>query len=144
MELSIIKSLLDKEFYDEYRGAKCPTKLFTKEVGKIKSVVDDAMTKYGRDLTIDEVEGLFFTHDPTLTTSQKHAYKGLFEKLRREEKIGHDVAQDILASLFRQYLGEQIANLGFDYVNGNQSSLEPLRKMLDNYRDDFVPDINVE
>jgi len=144
MELSIIKSLLDKSFYDEYRGAKCPTKLFTKEVGKIKSVVDEAMTKYGRDLTIDEVEGLFFTSDPTLTTSQKHAYKGLFEKLRREEKIGHDVAQDILASLFRQYLGEQIANLGFDYVNGNQSSLEPLRKMLDNYRDDFVPDINVE
>jgi replicative DNA helicase len=46
--------------------------------------------------------------------------------------------------LFRQYLGEQIANLGFDYVNGNQASLEPLRRMLENYSDDFVPDINVE
>ena len=36
MELSLIRSLMDKEFYDEHRGAKCPDRLFSKDVRKIK------------------------------------------------------------------------------------------------------------
>ena len=33
--------------------------------------------------------------------------------------------------LFQQVVGEDIANLGFDYVNGAQSTLEPLRNILE-------------
>ena len=36
MELSLIRSLMDKEFYNEHRGAKCPDRLFSKEVRKIR------------------------------------------------------------------------------------------------------------
>lgn len=144
MELAILKSLLNKEFYDNYRGSRCPAKIFQKEYSKIKTMIDEAMQKYQRDLTVDEVEGLFFSADPSMTTAQKHQFRMTFDKLRKEQAIGHDVAQDILSSLFRQYLGEEIANIGFEYVNGDKSSLEPLRNMLDNYRDDFIPDVSVE
>jgi len=144
MELAIIKSLLRKEFYDEHKGAKCPHSLFTKEVKKIKTTIDQGMAKYNRDLTVDEIEGLFFASDPTITTAQKHGYSGIFQKLRSEAPIGDDVAQEILSKLFQQYLGEEIANIGFDYVNGTQSTLEPLRKLLEQYRDDFLPDLNIE
>ena len=144
MELAILKSLLNKNFYDEYRGGRCPSKIFSKENGQIKTMIDEAMLKYSRDLTVEEVEGLFFSSDPSLTTAQKTGYKSIFNNLRRERPIGHDVAQDILSSLFRQYLGEEIANVGFDYVNGTKTSLDPLRKLLDSYRDDFIPDVNVE
>ena len=144
MELAIIKSLLRKEFYDAHKGATCPPSLFTKEVGKIKTMIDEAMFKYNRDLTVDEIEGLFFAHDPTITTAQRHGYSGLFQKLRNEKPIGDDVAQEILSKLFQQYLGEEIANIGFEYVNGTQSTLEPLRNMLEQYRDDFLPDLNIE
>ena len=37
-----------------------------------------------------------------------------------------------------------MANLGFDYVNGTQNSLEPLRLLLEQYNDDFTPDLNVD
>lgn len=144
MELAIIKSLLNKDFYDAHKGAKCPHSLFSKEVGKIKTMIDASMQKYNRDLTVDEVEGLFFASDPTMTTAQKHGFKGIFQKLRNERPIGNDVAQEILSKLFQQYLGEEIANIGFDYVNGTQSTLEPLRHMLEQYRDDFLPDLNIE
>ena len=144
MELAIIKSLLNKEFYDDHKGAKCPHMLFSKEVSKIKTLIDEAMIKYDRSLTVDEVEGLFFASDPTMTTAQKEGYKGIFQKLRKEQPIGDDVAQDILSTLFRQYLGEEIANEGFDYVNGTKTSLESLRHLLDHYRDDFLPDLNIE
>jgi hypothetical protein len=144
VELAIIKSLLSKDFYDDHRGAKCPVGLFSSDVGKIKTMVDEAMMKYQRDLTVDEVEALFFSSDPTMTTAKKHGYHGLFDKLRREKPIGHDVAQEILSKLFQQYLGEEIANIGFDYVNGTRGSLEPLRRMLDRYKDDFLPDMNIQ
>ena len=144
MELAIIKSLLKKDFYDNHKGAKCPHTLFTKEVGKIKTMLDAAMHKYNRDLTVDEIEGLFFASDPSMSTAQKQGYKGIFQKLRNEEPIGDDVAQEILSKLFQQYLGEEIANIGYDYVNGTQTTLEPLRQMLEQYRDDFLPDLNIE
>ena len=49
-----------------------------------------------------------------------------------------------MSQLFQQYVGDQVANLGFDFVNGNQSSLEPLRRLLEDYKDDFTPNLRVE
>ena len=144
MELAILKSLLNKKFYDDYRGAKCPAKIFSRENIKIKELIDAAMQKYPRDLTVDEVEGLFYSANPLLSTAQKTGYGGIFESMRRQNVIGHDVAQDILSGMFRKYLGEQISNIAFDYVNGIKHSLDPLRRMLDNYRDDFIPDVTVQ
>ena len=58
--------------------------------------------------------------------------------------MGNDVAQEVLSKLFQQVVGEDIANLGFDYVNGTKTSLEPLRNILEQYGDDFTPDLNIE
>jgi len=46
MELSLIRTLHDQEFYEDHKGIKCPDKLFTKDVRKIKRVLDNAMDKY--------------------------------------------------------------------------------------------------
>lgn len=144
MELAIIKSLLNKDFYDDNRGHKCPHAVFSKENGKIKTLIDAAMEKYKRDLTVDELEGLFFASEPAMTTPQKQSYRAIFDKLRREDPIGNDVANEILSKLFQRYLGNQISNLGFDYFNGRKNSLEPLRRLLENYKDDFLPEMSVE
>jgi len=144
MELSLIRSLMDRSFYDDHRGAKCPDKLFSKDVRKIKQAIDSAMTKYERTVTPDEIEALFLSNNPTMTTAQKQAYSALFFKIKKEAPMGSDVANEVLSKLFQQVIGEEIANLGFDYVNGDMSSLEPLRIMLEQYGDDFIPNLNVE
>jgi hypothetical protein len=54
------------------------------------------------------------------------------------------VAQEVLSKLFQQVVGTDIAELGFEYVNGDQGSLESLRRLLEQYNDDFLPDMNVE
>ena len=144
MELSLIRSLMDKEFYDEHRGARCPDRLFSKDVRKIKQAIDTAMDRYERSVTPDEIEALFMANNPTLTTAQKQAYSSLFNSVKRETPMGGDIAQEVLSKLFQQVIGEDIANLGFDYVNGDQSSLEPLRQMLEQYGDDFTPNLKVE
>jgi hypothetical protein len=144
MELSLIRSLMDKEFYDEHRGAKCPDRLFSKDVRKIKQSIDKAMERYSRSVTPDEIEALFMTANPTFTTAQKAVYSGLFNRVKKEQAMGTDVAQEVLSKLFQQVIGEDIANLGFDYVNGDRSSLEPLRSLLEKYGDDFTPNLNIE
>ena len=135
---------MDKEFYDDHRGARCPDRLFSKDVRKIKQAIDTAMDRYERTVTPDEIEALFMSNNPTLTTAQKQAYSSLFHKVKLEQPMGGDVAQEVLSKLFQQVVGEDIANLGFDYVNGDKSSLEPLRMLLEQYGDDFTPDLNIE
>ena len=135
---------MKKAFYDEHRGIRCPDKLFSKDLRKIKNSVDYAMQRYNRSVTPDEVEALFLANNPTMTTAQKQAYGDFFVRIKKEQPLGNDVAQEVLSKLFQQVVGEEIANLGFDYVNGSKSSLEPLRNMLEQYGDDFIPTLNVE
>ena len=144
MELSLLRSLMNKEFYDEHRGAKCPNRLFSKDAREIKQTIDTAMDRYERSLTPDEVEALFISDNPTMTTARKEAFSALFYKIKKEQPMGGDVAQEVLSKLFQQVVGEDIANLGLDYVTGDQSSLEPLRNILEQYGDDFTPNLSVE
>ena len=144
MELSLIRSLMDKPFYDEHRGARCPDRLISKDVRKIKQAIDSAMDKYTRSVTSDEIEALFMSNNPTMTTAQKGAYSSLFKQIKNEQAMGSDIAQEVLSKLFQQVIGEDIANLGFDYVNGDKNTLEPLRILLEQYSDDFTPNLRVE
>ena len=144
MELSLIRSLMSKDFYDNHRGAKCPDRLFSKDVRKIKEMLDKAMRTYERDVTPDEIEALFISSNPTLTTAQKQAYSSLFTQIKKETPMGADIAQEVLSKLFQQVVGDEIANLGFDYVNGDKSNLEPLRNIIEQYADDFTPNLNVQ
>jgi len=82
MELSLIRSLMDRSFYDDHRGAKCPDRLFSKDVRQIKSAIDKAMDVYERTVTPDEIEALFMANNPSMTTAQKQAYSSLFSKIK--------------------------------------------------------------
>ena len=144
MELSLIRSLMDKEFYDDHKGARCPDRLFSKDVRKIKQAIDSAMDRYERTVTPAEIEALFMAENATLTTAQRQAYSVLFSQVTKQDVMGSDIAQDVLSKLFQQVIGEDIANLGFDYVNGSKTSLDPLRQMLELYGDDFTPNLRIE
>ena len=134
---------MDKEFYDNNRGIRTPDKLFTKDVRKIKSTLDYAMKNYEKDLTAAELEALFFTRE-TLTTANKEFYKELFVKIRREQPMSAEIAKEVMSKLFQKVVGEEVVNIGFDYVNGEDHTLEPLRKLISDYQDDFMPNLKVE
>ena len=144
MDLSGVRSLMDRQFYEDHRGAKCPDKLFSKDTRKVKQAIDKAMDRYERTVTPDEIEALFMSDNPSLTTAQKQAYSHLFKQIKNEAPLGSDIAQEVLSKLFQQVVGEDVANIGFDFVNGTQTSLEPLRLLLEQHNDDFTPDLNVE
>jgi len=107
MELALIRTLMDKEFYDNNRGIRTPDKLFTKDVRKIKSTLDYAMKNYEKDLTAAELEALFFTRE-TLTTANKEFYKELFVKIRREQPMSAEIAKEVMSKLFQKVVGEEV------------------------------------
>ena len=135
---------MDKGFYDDHRGARCPDRLFSKDVRKIKCTIDTAMQRYDRTVTPAEVEALFMSNNAQLTTAQKQAYSSLFNQVKKESAMGSDIAQEVLSKLFQQVVGEDVANLGFEMVNGTMSNLEPIRNILEQYGDDFTPDLNIQ
>ena len=144
MELALIKTLLNRDFYEQHKGIRCPDKIFTKDVRKIKQALDAAMRNYEGDLNTSDLEALFYAQNQTMTTATKTAYSDLFRKIDKEQVIKEEIATDVLGKMFQQYVGEQVANLGFDFVNGTQTSLEPLRRMLESYKDDFTPNLRIE
>ena len=135
---------MDKAFYDDHRGSKCPDRLFSTDVRKIKKAIDTAMDRYERSVLPDEIEALFMSDNPTLTTAQKASYASLFTQIKREQPLGSDIAQEVLSKLFQQVIGEDVANIGFDMVNGDAATLEKLRNLLEQYGDDFIPNLNIE
>ena len=135
---------MDRDFYDDHKGAKCPDRLFSKDVRKIKNAVDLAMKRYERTVTPAEIEALFMSNNAQLTTAQKQAYTSLFNQIKKEPLMGNDIAQEVLSKLFQQVVGEDVANLGFEMVNGTMSNLEPIRNILEQYGDDFTPKLNIE
>ena len=144
MELALLRTLMSKDFYSNNKGIRTPDKLFTKDVRKIKSTLDYAMDTYDKDLTLPELEGLFFTHNSTMTTANKDVYKQIFRNISKQDAMSEGIAEEVLGKLFQQVVGEEIANLGFDYVNGTETSLEPMRKLLSDYQDDFMPNLKID
>jgi len=136
--------MLDKEFYDNHKGIRCPDKIFSKDARKIKQTLDYAMETYEKSLTPTELEALFFVNNTSMTTANKQIFGELFHKVAREKPLSQDIATDVLSKMFQQVVGEEIANIGFDYVNGSRTGLEPLRSILNDYEDNFLPKLTVE
>lgn len=143
-ELALLKTLLQKDFYDDHKGIRCPDKIFTKDMRKIKQTIDYAMHTYENDLTVAELEALFFARNSSLTTANKVLYHDAFAAMQREQALSNDIAEEVLSRMFQQVVGEEVANIGFDFVNGNKTTLEPLRELLQYYNDDFLPALKVE
>ena len=73
-ELSLIRTLMSKDFYNNNKGIHTPDKLFTKDIRKIKRTIDYAMQQFDKDLSFAELEGLFFTRE-TLTSECLTSYE---------------------------------------------------------------------
>ena len=144
MELALLKTMMDRDFYEAHKGSKCPDELFGKDVRRIKQALDSAMKNYEGSLGLSDLQAVFNVQNQSMTRATRTAYDDLFERMDKLDKIKDDIAQDTLSTLHRQRLGDMIAQYGFDCVNGSQESLEPLRRMLEDHSDDFTPNLRVD
>jgi|TARA_R110000796_G_scaffold30941_3_gene82432 replicative DNA helicase len=143
-EIALLKTLLDKDFYEAHKGIKCPDKIFTKNLRKIKQTLDYAMQTYDSSLSIVDLEALFYSDNKTLTTANMGQYREIFRKINNSRALNNEVADEVMSKMFQHCVGEEVANIGFSYANGTESTLEPLRRIIENYQDDFTPNLKME
>ena len=98
MELSLLRSLMSKDFYEVHKTT-CPDKLFSKDIRNVKSTLDCAMKQYEKDITVADLQALFLSNNATMTTATKDMYNSIFSKLKNETPLTKEIAQDVLAKL---------------------------------------------
>ena len=69
MELALLKTLLNREFYNQHKGLQCPDKIFSKDVRKIKQALDTAMETYDTDLSVSDLQAVFNRINASMTTA---------------------------------------------------------------------------
>ena len=138
METALVRTLLNKDFYsNNKRVAK--TELFQGELQKIKVHLDEIMKEYDRDISPSELEATFLSSFPYITTAQRGIYRGLFKKISDEQPLGDDLASNVFKQLWRQSFAEKITNMAFEIHNGDETSLAPLKTLLEKHEEDFLP-----
>ena len=98
-ELALLKTMMDKDIYDQHKGIRFPDTLFTKDLRKIKQTLEYAMEKYEKSLTTATLEALFYANNGTMTTANKEVFRDLFRKIDRETPLNNDIATDLFISI---------------------------------------------
>ena len=127
MELALIRTLLDRDFYEQHKGIRCPDKIFSKDVRKIKQSLDSAMQTYEGSMNVQDLQAVFNRMNQSMTTATRTAYDALFRRIEIAEPIKEEIAQDTLSHLFQQHVGDVVAN-----------------QLLEDYKNDFTPNLRVD
>ena len=115
---------------------------FQDESKRIYSIISEAHSKYKRDLTINEVEALLMAKYPLLTAAQKSLYINLLRDIK--PVIGSDVAEEVIKASFREHVGETIAQLGMNLIEGNETDLSKVKELVEKYEGGFIPQKELE
>jgi replicative DNA helicase len=144
MELALLRTLANPEFYKANRNLVKEKIFRSKETRMIKAVIDKAMVDYdAQELSPADIEALFWAANPTLTTAQKEIYLGLFAKLNKCTPLNRDVAQDVLRELNREDAANELMDIAFKMSNGEVTSLHKVVDFIGKREEDFMPALKV-
>ena len=96
MELALLRTLMNREFYNGNKNVAKEKVFRSKETRSIKQVLDEAMSDYENEIGPSDIEALFFTKNTTLTTAQRDIYQSMFRKIASADPLNEDVAQNVL------------------------------------------------
>ena len=143
MELALLRTLTDRDFYKANRNLVKEKIFRSKETRSIKSIIDKAMIDYEKDIGASDIEALFWAANGTLTTSQREVYRSLFNKLANCTPLNEDVAQDVLRELNREDAANELMDIAFKMSNGEVTSLHKVLQFIDRREEDFMPALKV-
>ena len=143
MELALLRTLMNREFYNSNKNIAKERIFRSKETRSIKHVLDEAMSDYENDIGPSDVEALFFTQNSTLTTSQKDIYQSIFTKIDNADSLNEDVAQNVLRELNREDAANELMDIAFKMSNGEVTSLHKIVQFTERREEDFMPALKV-
>ena len=143
MELALLRTLMNREFYKNNRNLAKEKIFRSKETRAIKNIIDKAMLEYEEELGPADIEAVFFTQNTTLTTAQKEVYLSIFRQIEKAEVLNLDVAQNVLRELNREDAANELMDIAFKMSNSEVTSLHKIVEFVDRREDDFMPALKV-
>lgn len=144
-EISIVKHLLKREFYDKHRD-RIDLAYITKELHPVIRTIDGwarGVAEGDGDLSVDDLSNLFFTTNRT----KVDFYQGVFETVKGNDS-NEDTTEKLIGALQRASKLRELSLLAYDASEGKASleSVAELSKGLstgvedggDSEVDDFV------
>ena len=142
IEKQMIRLMLNKKFYTQYKGILSPT-VFSGDVSSLYDTIQKAHDKYEEDIKIDELYSLHTTiFNPALTRAAKEKFSELVEDIKEVQEPSKEIAKDIMRILSDRDLAQRIAVEATEIFNGKEANFTEITGMIGNHKTNIDEDKN--
>ena len=134
IEKQMIKLLLNKKFYDKYKGT-ISRNIFEGNIGSLFDTIKKAHDKYESDIKIDDLYSLHTkVYNPALTRAMRETFSELIEDIKGAETPNEEVAKDIIKVMRDRDIAQQIAVEATEIYNGRPAQFNVISNIIDTYK----------
>jgi len=134
IEKQIIKLMLNKDFYTEYKG-RVSRNVFQGSFGSLYDTVQKAHDKYDANISIDELYSLHTTvFNPALTRAAKEQFHELLEDIKETQEPSKQIADDIIKILIERDVAQKIAIEATEIFNGKAADFNFITNLIEKHK----------
>jgi replicative DNA helicase len=134
IEKQIIKLLLGKKFYTQYKG-QITRNVLQGSFGSLYDTIQKAHDKYDADINIDELYSLHTTiYNPAITRAAKEQLSELIEDIKETHEPSKEIADDIVKILSERDVAQRIAVEATEIFNGKPADFNAIVSMIEKYK----------
>ena len=131
IEKELITLLLKKDFYEENKS-RIKKEMFTNGTGNLYETISRAHEDSENDLSLDEVSTLHLeVYNPASTRTAKENFTSMIEELKEQKIPNKEIAKNILKSIQKRNVAQEIATLATNIFNGKEDSLLSIQNLID-------------
>jgi replicative DNA helicase len=134
IEKQMIKLMLNKNFYSQYKGSISPT-VFSGDISSLYDTIQKAHEKYEDNIKIGELYSLHTTvFNPALTRAAKEKFSELIEDIKEVQEPSKEIAKDIMRVLSDRDLAQRIAVESTEIFNGKDANFNDIITMIEKHK----------
>jgi len=134
IEKQIIKLLLGKKFYTQYKGS-ITRNVLQGNFGSLYDTIQKAHEKYNKDINIDELYSLHTAvFNPALTRAAKEQFSELIEDIKETTEPSEAIAKDIVRILSDRDTAQKIAIEATEIFNGKPADFNVVTKLIEEHK----------
>jgi len=134
IEKQIIKLMLNKDFYTEYKG-RVSRNVFQGSFGSLYDTVQKAHDKYDANISIDELYSLHTAvFNPALTRAAKEQFSELLEDIKETQEPSKQIADDIIKILIERDVAQKIAIEATEIFNGKAADFNFITNLIEKHK----------
>jgi len=134
IEKQMLKLLLGKKFYTQYKG-QVSRNVFQGSFGSLFETIQKAHDKYDADISVDELYSLHTAiYNPALTRAAKEQFSELIEDIKETTEPSEAIAKDIVAILSDRNTAQKIAIESTEIFNGKPADFNIITKIIEEHK----------